>query len=45
VSGRGGREALAMSGKCEVAVRRSCSEIDAVEVFWKRVALERRERK
>jgi len=40
-----GRKRGVCEVKREVSVRRSCSETDAVEVFWKRVALERRKRK
>ena len=40
-----GRERGVCEVKCEVWVRRSCSETDAVKVFWRRVALEMRERK
>jgi len=40
-----GRKRGVCEVKCEFAVRRSCGDTDAVEVFWKRVALEMRERR
>ena len=42
---REGRKRCVCEVECEVSVRRSCSETNAVEVFWERVALERWKRK